>query len=86
MINVGDVVRDSITGFEGVVVSSHQYLHGCMRLTVQPQSLHDGKPIETQTFDEPQLILVTARNIQGRRDVGGPRNEPSRPAIPGRAT
>lgn len=60
-INVGDVVRDTVTGFEGIAVAITKWLHGCMRITVQPQKLHDGKPIEPQTFDAPQLVLVNPR-------------------------
>jgi hypothetical protein len=82
MIKIGDLARDSVTGFEGVVVAAHEYLHGCKRFSIQPQQLHDGKPIEPQTFDEPQMILVEARRFKGMRSVGGPRQEPSRPKVP----
>lgn len=85
MINLGDEVKDSITGFTGVVISRHEYLHGCMRLTVQPSTLKDGKPIDCVTFDEPQLQVIKAKKISvGSRDKGGPRNEPKRAAIPAR--
>ena len=84
MIKLGDIVRDTVSGFEGVVIAEHQWLHGCKRLSVQPQKLHDGKPIEAQCFDEPQLELVQARKVQGKRDTGGPRNEPSKPSAPRR--
>jgi hypothetical protein len=81
-INVGDVVRDTVTGFEGMAVAITKWLHGCMRITVQPQKLHDGKPIEPQTFDAPQIVLVNPRKHTALRSTGGPRPEPQRkPAI-----
>lgn len=84
MIKLGDIVRDTVTGFEGVVVAEHQWLHGCRRLSVQPQKLHDGKPIESQTFDDPQLELVSPKKVKRKTNTGGPRNEPSKPSAPRR--
>jgi hypothetical protein len=55
---VGDTVHDTITGFEGVVVCRSEWLNGCVRLTVQPRKLHEGKPIDSQTFDVEQLEPV----------------------------
>jgi hypothetical protein len=84
MIKLGDIVRDTVSGFEGVVIAEHQWLNGCKRISVQPQKLHDGKPIEAQTFDEPQLELVAPRTVQRKVNTGGPRNEPARPTVPNR--
>lgn len=75
---LGDVVKDSITGFQGVVVCISQWYHGCKRVTVQPTELKDGKPIDTVTFDEPQLILVESKQHKPLSRTGGPRPEPSR--------
>lgn len=78
-IRLGDLARDTITGFEGVVVGITQWLHGCRRFVIQPRELKDGKPIETQSFDEPQLVLVQRRAVlEGSRATGGPRPEPVR--------
>jgi hypothetical protein len=78
-IELGDVVRDSITGFQGVVIGTTQWIHGCIRLTIQPQELKDGRPIEVGTFDEPQLVLVTKAAIaRGNPKTGGPIATPSR--------
>lgn len=58
-IELGDLVRDTVTKFEGVVIGDTQWLHGCRRLTVQPRELDkDGKQRESQGFDEHQLVLV----------------------------
>ena len=79
-IELGDVARDSITGFKGVVIGRTLWLHGCERMTIQPQELKDGKPIECQSFDEPQLVLVKKKAFGGNNDTGGPRPEPVRRA------
>ena len=81
-INLGDAAKDSMTGFEGIVVCESQWLHGCRRLTLQPQALHDGKPVESQTFDEPQVVRVEASVFQPTVNTGGPRPEPLRQGLP----
>lgn len=60
-ILVGDVVRDTISGFEGVAVAKTQWLNGCVRITIQPRALHDGKPVDNYTFDVEQLELTSPR-------------------------
>lgn len=83
-IRLRDVARDQITGFQGVVVSRHEYLNGCVRLGVQSQVLKDGIPTESQVFDEQQLDLIEAYAVQTKASVGGPRNDPKLPKPPGR--
>ena len=81
-IKLGDLVKDSITGFEGVVICVAEWLHGCRRMTVQPKALKDGRPIESASFDEPQLVLLNQAPPKRKADTGGPRPEPSRQASP----
>lgn len=81
-IELGDVARDTITGFTGVVVADTKWLHGCRRLSLQPQELKDGRPMEGATFDEPQLELVRAKAAKGTSETGGPRPEPQRAVVP----
>jgi hypothetical protein len=72
-IELGDIARDTITGFTGVVIAKTDWLHSCCRITLQPKELKDGKPVEAQNFDEPQLELI---DLSGRRKTtptnGGP--------------
>jgi hypothetical protein len=87
MINLGQTVRDTITGLEGVAIARTEWLYGCIRITIQPRGLHDGKPVESQCFDEAQLVAVEAEKVPG--DVNGehragPKPSPSRRADPGR--
>ena len=75
---LGDEVKDTITGFQGIVVCISQWYHGCKRVTVQSQVMKDGKPVEPVTFDEPQLILVESKQHKPQNKTGGPRPEPTR--------
>ena len=81
-IKLGDVARDSVSGFEGVVVAYCNWLHGCARLTIAPKKLTaEGKPVEMQTFDLLQLELVETRNHKAKTETGGPRPEPTRNTV-----
>jgi len=58
-IKNGDRVRDRITGLKGIVVGRTEWLYGCTRITVQPESAtKDNKPAETFCVDEPQLEVL----------------------------
>lgn len=81
-IHLGDVLKDTITGFKGVAIASTNWLNGCVRVTLQPQELKDGKPIEAQTFDVEQLEIVKAAKPRATPPKGGDRPTISRAADP----
>lgn len=74
MIELGQEVKDMISGFKGIAVARHHYLQGCDRISVQPKADKDGKLDESTTFDEPQLIVIGKKKIttNGSRRNGGP--------------
>lgn len=61
MIELGSTARDTITGFEGIVVGRTEWLEGIARVGIQPQELHDGKVIETDWFFEGQVEVIDAK-------------------------
>ena len=79
-VKLGDKVRDPLSGFEGVAVSSHHYLYGCVRFSVQPEVDKDMKLPESQTFDEPQLEVMKPAAVHREPVVserpGGPERYP----------
>lgn len=80
MIKLGDRARDTITGFEGIVVAETMWIHGCRRLTVQPEKLtKDGELPKVETFDENQLTPVEAKvHTDSAHGTGGPRPDVER--------
>lgn len=76
---LGDTVRDVITGLEGVVLSTYIFSAGCVRTSVQPRALKDGLPVDPSWFDECHLLVVTRANPKPKpAKTGGPRPEPVR--------
>lgn len=83
-INLGDVAKDTISGFQGVVTSYTTWLNGCVRLGISPQKMQDGKLIEMQVFDIEQLALVKKAKSRDAEPTGGDRPSVARAADPGR--
>ena len=77
-IELGDKVKDIVTGFTGIAVARTQWIAGCDRITVQPDRLtKDGETMESGTFDEPMLIIVKKASIKNKSskvitEKGGP--------------
>jgi hypothetical protein len=70
--DLGDKVKDHITGFAGIVTLRSQWLNNCNTYGVQPTELKDGAPQEREHFDEPQLAVVAENVASGSRSTGGP--------------
>ena len=83
-IKLGDTARDTLTGLTGAVVARHEYLNGCVRLSLQPNKLKDGKPVDWSVFDIEQIELVKAAKPRRVLPSGGPHDEPVRPSAPSR--
>lgn len=77
-IKLGDRAKDNISGFTGIVVALTEWLNGCLRITIQPQALHDGKPIPSECFDAEQIEAVSAEPEIAASATGGPKPAPSR--------
>jgi len=56
-------VKDSVTGFQGLIITCAQYLTGCDRYLVQPRKLdqNTGAPQEPQWFAEWRLLRIKAK-------------------------
>jgi len=81
-IELGDLVRDVVTGFEGIAVSKHIFLTGCNRWGVQPlpePAKKGGKitfKVDSTAFDEPQLVIVEKAKVK----LPEAKTEPAAPA------
>ena len=76
-LELGQKVKDRVTGFKGVIVCRCDYLTGCRRYAVQAQKIgKDGKVGEWTYFDE-DLLVLDGKNINHeiRNPAGPPRSE-----------
>jgi len=74
-VKLGQVVQDSITGFEGKVTGRTEYLYGCVQVLVQPQRLDEkGEVPKAVWIDEPQVCIVNAAAAPTAEPRHGPRD------------
>ncbi|HEC64169.1 MAG TPA: hypothetical protein ENI23_02615 [bacterium] len=58
-IKLGQEVKDKITGYTGIAVSRTHFFQGCDRIGVQLREVVENKTIDPETFDEPDLEIVS---------------------------
>ena len=80
-IKLGQKVRDTITGLEGIAISRTEWLYGCVRVTVQAEGGKDGLPYDPFVVDEPQLEVVKKKAAPKSPARAGPRRDPGRAAV-----
>lgn len=92
-IVLGDKVRDTITGFEGIATGRTEWLTGCVRWIVEPDKLDKDKKVQQyMEFDESRLVVLRKQPIpqlnqrapQIAEQPGGPMPSPTRPRTPTR--
>lgn len=73
----GDRVKDRLTGFEGIVVATAQYMTGCDQALVKPEGLKEDKSmidacwLDTQRLE---VIQASAFTIDNGNTPGGPQH------------
>jgi hypothetical protein len=71
--DLGQEVKDKVTGFSGVIVARTDYMTGCVRYSVQCKKLDKGgKPQDWQSFDEDQLIDLKKNINHQVKNPAGP--------------
>jgi len=71
-LELGSLVKDKITGFQGKVMARSEWLYGCRRYSVVPLELKDGRPADLVGFDEDSLEVVEAAPAHKVKATGGP--------------
>jgi len=75
---LGEVLKDRITGFKGVAMARTQYFTECDHYGLCPQKLENGKPSDWEWFDDTRLDRVTG----SKKIVLGDRKKPSSGKFP----
>lgn len=58
MINLGDKVKDKVTGYEGIATSRVEYLNKCVQYCVEPKVGKDGRKPDGVYIDIDQLEVT----------------------------
>lgn len=79
-VELGSIVKDKITGLQGVVMARTTYLTGCAHLGIQPQKLKtDGTVHEWVWIDETRAEVKKGKIKLERGDSGCGGNMPNAP-------
>ncbi len=73
-IKLGDHVRDTISGYEGIATARHEYLNGCERISISGKMDDPSKEPPTWVFDEEQVEVVKAERKPKAQPSGGDRS------------
>ena len=79
LFQLGEKVKDVLTGFIGIIVCQARWLNGCVKYGVQGVLKKDGVVPDPQWIDEGQLnfLLTSADRFKGKRaPTGGPAPTP----------
>ena len=72
-VTLGCEAKDTISGFTGIAIAVTEWLNGCVRITIAPRELKDGRPIDSGTFDIEQVEYVGPGVEATRKPTGGDR-------------
>ncbi len=74
-INLGNEVKDTITGTKGIVIGIFTSMYGdTPRISIQPKECKNGVPVESLRIPEPRarVILNEKPTSERRAGAGGP--------------
>lgn len=80
-IKFGNTVKDTVTGFTGIVTALAQYATGCNQVQVQPKIDKDEKWVEAHWFDIERIkhVPITATITINSSPTGGDRHSDTPP-------
>lgn len=57
------IAKDTVSGFQGVIIARNAHLFGCAQYGLAPQELSsDGSPRQTEFFDEARIEILDETN------------------------
>jgi len=69
--NLGDKIRDKVSGLEGIATARLEYLNGCVQYGIGGKADKDGKIADTHYIDHTQLELVEKDSLKvNAKDTG----------------
>ena len=73
MIELGDKVKDNVSGLIGIATEKHEYLNGCIQFTVQAPFDKKTGEMPAWKLDEEQLEVADKKKVKIKKsNTGGP--------------
>jgi len=80
-IKLGNLIRDKVTGFEGIATARVEYINGCVQYCIKPKMGKDKKMPEGEYIDLDQLEVVGNGIYIEPEPTGGPQRTVLYPKI-----
>ena len=77
-VELGQKVKDTLSGVKGTVIARTEWLFGCVRVTIQPTGEKDGVPFDAFSVDEPQVEVIGQKKALKAAPAHGPRTDAGR--------
>lgn len=72
MVELGDKVKDNVSGFTGVVTAITHFLNGCTQCEITPKAKEGEKYPEIVSIDIGQLIIIAPKRKKvKKKPIGG---------------
>ena len=72
-IELGDKVRDRVSGLEGIAVTKLEYMNGCIQYSVTAKIKKGETEITTWNIDQEQIEVMSQKKVKvKRKPSGGP--------------
>lgn len=68
MIKIGDIAKDTITGFQGTITGYTEHMTGCHQMGLLPPALN-GSWVEGATFDVDRLEIILPATVGKERKL-----------------
>ena len=81
VVNLGDKVKDTITGYQGIATGRSVFLNGCVSICIARQDVPDKDETKVEWFDEQRVELVESGAFKPQPSsatAGGPQAVPPR--------
>jgi len=70
-IELGNKVRDKVTGFEGIATARVEYINKCVQYCVKPKVKEDGKMTNGEYIDIDELEIIDDGIVIESKPTGG---------------
>ena len=63
-IQLGDEVKDIVSGFTGIATAKTEFLNGCVRVSIDPPVDKEGKHVDGRWFDQEQVEVIQRGKVK----------------------
>jgi hypothetical protein len=75
---LGQEVKEIVTGFKGIVMGRTEYITGCKQYGILPRKMTDKGNVPDWTWLDEDRLVWTGKTMDIKNSVGGPQQHPNK--------